>query len=197
MVLGSQTMSHSTGHSVVPKNLTGTSHLCNGRRQKALRRREREKGERERNDKSISGAKIVPHSQYKLGDEGTFRNELTNENTLEENRILRREAPQGVGEGDVTETDEAGRDKSCLTLLEPLTTRVRHSCDTRRAVLRVACGVSLWKKGKKERKEGKKGKKGKRRKRAEKGRKGRKKKGKKGKEEKKRMRKREKERKNK
>ena len=25
------------------------------------------------------------------------------------------------------------------------TARVRHSCDTRRAVLRVACGVSLWK----------------------------------------------------
>ena len=37
------------------------------------------------------------------------------------------------------------------------TTRVRHSCDTRRAVLRVACGVSLWKAGRKEgRKRGRK-----------------------------------------
>ena len=45
--------------------------------------REGETREQKRNDKFKSGAKIVPQSQYKLGDEGTFRNELTNEHTLE------------------------------------------------------------------------------------------------------------------
>ena len=66
------------------------------------------------------GEKTRPKEKKRRSDGGTVGNELTNEHTLEKDRTLRREAPQGVGEGDVTEADEAGRDKSCLTLLEPL-----------------------------------------------------------------------------
>ena len=102
-------------------------------------KRQREGGTRE--ERQIhKHSEIVPQSQYKLGDEGTSRNE----HTLEENRVLRREAPQG---------------KSCLTLQEPLpcfekrlhTTRVRHSCGrTARCATRGLWCVTV------ERKEGRK-----------------------------------------
>ena len=65
--------------------------------------------------------------------------------------LLREEAPQGVGEGDVTEADEEGWGKTFLTLLEALPVferRLRHTCTcthvphiTRRAALSVGCGT--------------------------------------------------------
>ena len=119
---------------------------------------QKKRKKRSRNQNSTTPSQYAAIEGAILGDGDTVNDIVTCSNVLpvvlDKSRLLREEKR---GQGDVDSRRNGGRRRkdgqkpsypgTLLLCFEKRlhTTRVRHSCDTRRAVLRVACGVSLWK----------------------------------------------------